>query len=174
MKTLMLWLMLAVCACQPLASSKPSNVTLATPTLEAHFSPKGGCTTQVVKYVNASTVSVRVLAYSFTSKPIIDALVARKTAGVAVQVVLDRSDTGSPQVATLRAAGIDVWIDRKHVIAHNKTMVIDGKVVLTGSFNFTSTAETSNAENCLAVTDTNLASQYLSNWQLHAAHSELP
>ena len=49
------------------------------------------------------------------------------------------------------AAGITTLIDRKPTIAHNKVMVIDGATVLTGSFNWTASAEKSNAENLLVL-----------------------
>lgn len=42
-------------------------------------------------------------------------------------------------------------------IAHNKVMVIDGRTVITGSFNFTKAAEESNAENLLVIDDADLA-----------------
>ena len=45
--------------------------------------------------------------------------------------------------------GIETYIDSQHAIAHNKIMVIDGRTVLTGSFNFTNAAEANNAENLL-------------------------
>ncbi len=51
-------------------------------------------------------------------------------------------------------------------------MIIDGAVVLTGSFNFTKAAETQNAENLLVIRSPELARQYANNWEAHAAHSE--
>ena len=63
------------------------------------------------------------------------------------------------------------FIDDKHAIAHNKVMVIDGHVVITGSFNFTKAAEESNAENLLVIDDVDLAQKYAKNWQEHLAHS---
>ena len=63
-------------------------------------------------------------------------------------------------------------IDTKHAIAHNKVMVIDGAVVITGSFNFTKAAEEKNAENLLVIRDRDLAGKYGENWQDHAGHSE--
>ena len=58
----------------------------------------------------------------------------------------------------------------QHAIAHNKVMVIDGKTVTTGSFNFSKAAEGSNAENLLIIHDKKLASLYRKNWQEHAKH----
>ncbi len=50
-------------------------------------------------------------------------------------------------------------------------MVIDGKTVVTGSFNFTKAAEESNAENLLVIRDREIAGRYAENWQLHESHS---
>jgi len=63
-------------------------------------------------------------------------------------------------------------IDDKHAIAHNKIMVIDHHLVITGSFNFTKAAEQNNAENLLVIDDPQLANKYLGNWEKHWKHSE--
>lgn len=68
-------------------------------------------------------------------------------------------------------AGIATLIDEKHAIAHNKVMVIDGGVVITGSFNFTRAAEERNAENMLVIRDAKLAAKYLANLKVHTEHS---
>jgi phosphatidylserine/phosphatidylglycerophosphate/cardiolipin synthase-like enzyme len=70
-----------------------------------------------------------------------------------VRVVLDKSnDTDKYSGATyLFNHQVPVWIDSKHQIAHNKIMIVDGATVLTGSFNFTRQAESSNAENLLII-----------------------
>jgi phosphatidylserine/phosphatidylglycerophosphate/cardiolipin synthase-like enzyme len=59
----------------------------------------------------------------------------------------------------------------KHAIAHNKVMVIDGRIVITGSFNFTKAAEESNAVNLLVIRDAELAAKYAKNWQEYLEHS---
>jgi phosphatidylserine/phosphatidylglycerophosphate/cardiolipin synthase-like enzyme len=95
--------------------------------------------------------------------------------GVKVEVILDKSQrTQSYSSATfLFNAGIPTRIDAQHSIAHNKVMIIDGKTVITGSFNFTKAAEESNAENLLIIHDEKLASFYTKNWHEHAGHSEI-
>jgi phosphatidylserine/phosphatidylglycerophosphate/cardiolipin synthase-like enzyme len=64
-----------------------------------------------------------------------------------------------------------VVIDDKHNIAHNKVMVIDGERVITGSFNFTTSAEKNNAENLLVIDDPELAVKYTANWKKHERHA---
>ena len=51
------------------------------------------------------------------------------------------------------SAGIETKIDYAFAIAHSKVMIIDGKDVITGSFNFTTSAEKNNSENCIILHD---------------------
>jgi phosphatidylserine/phosphatidylglycerophosphate/cardiolipin synthase-like enzyme len=141
---------------------------------EVYFSPKGGCAQAIVGNLNWAEKYVRVQAYSFTSKPIAEALIAAHKRGVDVKVLLDKSQPRARggKIDMLVDAGIPVMIDRKHAIAHNKVMIIDGVTVLTGSFNFTSAAEDKNAENLLVVRDKVVARKYRNNWNSHRKHSE--
>jgi phosphatidylserine/phosphatidylglycerophosphate/cardiolipin synthase-like enzyme len=68
-------------------------------------------------------------------------------------------------------AGIPVYIDSAHQIAHNKIMIIDRSTVITGSFNFTKSAEEKNAENLLVIPSKELAAKYYKNWRRHKEHS---
>lgn len=118
--------------------------------------------------INAARQSIIVAAYSFTSKPIAKALVDAHKRGVRVQVVLDKSQrTERYSSATfLSNMGIPVRIDSRYAIMHNKFMVIDGKTVETGSFNYTSSAARRNAENVIVLRDNPRAAQvYAQQWQ---------
>ena len=158
----------AVClfGCRP-QGSVPSGI-------QVYFSPLGGATEAVVEALARSTNSVLVQAYSFTSAPIARALVEAKSRGLKVQVILDKSQNTEKysEADFLQHEGIPTLIDSQHAIAHNKVMVLDGYVVLTGSFNFTRAAEQNNAENLLVINDPVLAKQYTENWLTHQAHSE--
>jgi phosphatidylserine/phosphatidylglycerophosphate/cardiolipin synthase-like enzyme len=142
--------------------------------VEVHFSPKGGCTEAVVAELAKANKAVYVQAYSFTSLPIAQALVGAHKRGVSVQVVLDKSQRTEKYSSAdfVAHAGIPTYIDSKHAIAHNNIIVIDGAVVLTGSFNFTKAAESNNAENLLVIHDAKLAERYFENWKDHQGHSE--
>ena len=99
---------------------------------------------------------------------------SRARIGVDLRVILDKSQRTERYSSAdfLAHAGIPVWIDDKHASAHNKVMVIDGRCLVTGSFNFTKAAEEKSAENLLVINDTGLTAKYASNWQTHLAHSE--
>lgn len=151
-------------------------LNLSAADIQVFFSPHGGCAEAVVKNLNEATNSVLVQAYSFTSAPIAKALVDAEKRGVKVQVILDKSQRTEKysEADFIQRAGIPTFIDAKHAIAHNKIMIIDGKTILTGSFNFTKAAENNNAENLLVIQgDAALAGKYVANWQAHLKHSDL-
>lgn len=112
-------------------------------------------------------------AYSFTNQPIVKALVEANKRGVDVFVILDKSNkTDKYSVADLLDHyGIDTYIDSKEAIAHNKVMILDKEVVITGSYNFTNAAENRNAENVLVIRSQHLADAYFENWAVHQKHS---
>jgi len=111
--------------------------------------------------------SIFVAAYSFTSKPIADALIRAYQNGIDVRVVLDKSQRTAKYSAFLeiKKLGLPVRINSKYAIMHNKFMIIDGKILQTGSFNSSQAAEDSNAENVLIISD-NIAviKRYTKKW----------
>lgn len=141
------------------------------PAVEVYFSPNGGCTAAILRELDEAKQDVYVQAYSFTSKPIAEALVRDKQRGVQVQVILDHSQPTArgSMMKALKHAHIPVFIDKQHKIAHNKVMIVDGETIITGSFNFTAGAEHDNAENMLILHDTALAARYQGNWDAQKA-----
>lgn len=158
-----------------LIPSQAQQAAAPSPTWDVYFSPHGGATFAIRQALDNAKSSVLVQAYSFTSAPIAEALVKAHRRGVKVRVLLDKSQRTEKYSSAdfLANAGITTKIDAAHAIAHNKVMVIDREIVITGSFNFSKAAEESNAENLLVIRDKELASRYIENWQLHEQHSEL-
>jgi len=142
--------------------------------VQVFFSPRGGCTEAVVSAISQAKREIHVQAYSFTSAPIAKALVDAHKRGVQVKIILDRSQRKERYSSAdfTAHAGIPTFIDAAHAIAHNKVMIIDKAVLITGSFNFTKAAEEKNAENLLVLSSKELARTYIENWQRHKEHSE--
>jgi phosphatidylserine/phosphatidylglycerophosphate/cardiolipin synthase-like enzyme len=145
--------------------------------LDVHFSPKGGCTERVVGEIAKARREILVLAYSFTSKAITEALIAAHKRGVMVDVILDHSNEKEDHtdLGLLIDSEVKPLVDAKHAIAHNKVMIIDRRIVMTGSFNFTNQAEHENAENLLVLRhDRELVASYRQNFELHRGHARPP
>lgn len=151
-----------------------ADLTLNSISASLYFSPNGNCTQAIVSEVDSAKKEVLVQAYSFTSATIAQSLLNAKKRGVTVRVILDKSQsTTQYSVATLLYnQGVPVYIDSVHAIAHDKIMIIDRKLVITGSFNFTKAAESNNAENVLIIRSTKLAQFYITNWNKHLSHSQ--
>ncbi len=91
-----------------------------------------------------------------------------------MEVILDAGEARD-QYSVLRyllAARVPTWLDAAYQIAHNKIIIIDGETVITGSFNFTRSAEEYNAENLLVIHDQALAARYEANFQKHLRVSQ--
>jgi phosphatidylserine/phosphatidylglycerophosphate/cardiolipin synthase-like enzyme len=149
----------------------------STPEHSVHFSPKGGCTDVVVAELRRARREVLVLAYSFTSQPIAQALVEAKKRGVHVEIVLDHSNETEvhTDLQFFIDQGLAPLVDPHHAIAHNKIMVIDRHTIITGSFNFTHQAEHENAENLLVLKHySDLAGAYRANFAAHKEHARAP
>lgn len=143
------------------------QTTLAAPqALRLGFSPgseRGSAQQLVIDEIGKAHKQLLIAAYEFTSAPIAAAVVAAKQRGVDVQVVLDRTQArpgGYSAARFLAHAGVNVRIDYVPAIMHNKFLCIDGTTVQTGSFNYTKSAASRNAENAIAIDDPQLALQY--------------
>lgn len=144
------------------------NTINATGTIEVAFSPNGGATETVVKAISEAKKSIKVQAYSFTSAPIAKALLDAQKRGVEVKIILDKSQKTAKysSLTFFTNNDIPIKIDSDFAIAHSKVMIIDDVNIVTGSFNFTKSAEENNAENVLVIRgNKDLAQKYITNWQ---------
>jgi phosphatidylserine/phosphatidylglycerophosphate/cardiolipin synthase-like enzyme len=131
------------------------------------FSPNGDATKVIVMAIASAKKQILVQAYGFTSPAIITALGRAKARGVDVEVILDKINKSVRYSGAnyLKSRNIPVWIDDSVAIAHNKIMVIDNDSVISGSFNFTRSAQQKNAENVLIISHAPaLARLYARNW----------
>ncbi len=149
------------------AANNP-NITVNGSRIEVYFSPEDGTLEYILNAVNAADESIDFLAYSFTSDELAAALIERAKSGVIVRGVFDKdqyhSNSGT-EFDTLTNAGLDVWLDGNPRLMHHKVIIIDGQVVITGSYNFSNNAEQYNDENTLIIHNQDIAEQYLSEFQ---------
>lgn len=146
------------------------SISISANSFQVRFSPHGGCLEFAKSFIDNARNYILVQGYSFTSELLAKALVEAHRRGVKVAILLDKSQptaVGS-QIYFVKNAGIPVSIDYMPGIAHNKIMIIDDKIVLTGSFNWTLGAETRNAENLLMINNEEVAKIYKDNWFFRA------
>jgi phosphatidylserine/phosphatidylglycerophosphate/cardiolipin synthase-like enzyme len=132
--------------------------------LETYFSPDDGAADQIIAKIEQAEESIHFAAFSFTSDEIAAALIERANHGVEVSGVLEQNQVKSNQgteLDRLVAAGIDVRLDANRDSMHHKFFVIDEQIVITGSYNFSRSAEERNDENVLIIQDKAMAKEYI-------------
>lgn len=146
-------------------------VTVGRTTVETYFSPEDGVKERLIELIEGASESIHFLAYSFTSDELGKAIRSRVEAGVIVAGVMDGeqaiSNEGTEFDGFMQAA-LDVRLDGIDGLMHHKIIIIDGTIVITGSYNFSRNADESNDENVLIIHDPRIASVYSSEfWRLY-------
>ncbi len=131
--------------------------------VEVYFAPEDGVSRHIVELIDDAEKTVHFMAFSFTSDRIAKAMIRALRRGVEVSGIMEKRDLSNPhtQYGRLRRAGVDVVPDRNPRIMHNKVIVVDSAVVITGSYNFSNNADRYNDENVVVIFDRNLALKYL-------------
>ena len=135
--------------------------------IQVIFSPEDGAVSYLVAMLNDAQVSIRFLAFSFTDYPMAQAMVARAQNGVDVQGVFETFGSNSPrsELKTLWCAGLPVRQDGNDSFLHDKVIIIDNSIVVTGSLNFSSSADEDNEENVIIIDNPGIAALYLEEYQ---------
>lgn len=136
--------------------------------IETYFSPDDGVQRRIVEVVNSAQESIYFMAFSFTSDPIGEAMRARARAGVTVAGVMEdeqiRSNVGT-EYDPFRQAGLNVYRDGNPGQMHHKVIIVDERIVILGSYNFSNAAETRNDETALVIFDEQLAALFLEEFK---------
>lgn len=149
---------------QPRAEAREPTVRV-----KAFFSPDGGITKAVSEQLRGARRTIDVAVYVLSAPSLATDLIAAHKRGVKVRVLLDeRMSWRWSQAGELREHGVNVGTimvprkrgDRSDPHFHHKFAVIDGKRVLTGSFNWTVMAEERNHEGLVVIEDEDLATRY--------------
>lgn len=119
--------------------------------IDVKFTPSKDCEEAIVSFINNAENSIDVVVYAINNDKIVSALKKAYDRGVALRILTDRLQASGKysRVLELYKYGINVRVNTKHKIEHNKFAVFDSNVASTGSFNWTNSATLRNSENCL-------------------------
>jgi phosphatidylserine/phosphatidylglycerophosphate/cardiolipin synthase-like enzyme len=144
-------------------NASDSVFTIDNSTVQVYFSPDDHFRAQhLIPLLQSATQSVHFMAFAFTSTDITSTLAALQQQGIEIKGVVDTSQSGSSyaQYDDLKAENIDVLLDGNPKKLHHKVMIIDHRYVVTGSYNFSQSAEARNDENSVIIDNSDLAAQY--------------
>jgi phosphatidylserine/phosphatidylglycerophosphate/cardiolipin synthase-like enzyme len=151
-----------------LAETPNPTLTIDGTRVDTFFSPDDGVANQLAALLSNAQESIHFLAFSFTSNDLGGIVRAKAEEGLDVHGVMDEEQINSNQGTEFdpfRQADLDVLIDGIPGQMHHKLFIIDGEIVVLGSYNFSQSAETRNDENILVVYNEDIAQQYLQEFQ---------
>ena len=135
--------------------------------IECYFAPEDQVQEQIVSEIDAADRSVDVMAFSFTSDDIAEALARRLNKGIKVRGLFEASNANSlySDDDFLARQGAQIVMDRNARFMHNKVIIIDGETVITGSYNFSNAADRDNDENALILHSPEVAKRYTQQFE---------
>jgi len=149
-------------------NNTPHNFVIGNIKVKSYFSPSDGTTLQIGRTLNKTQRSINGAILTFTRKDLADTIIAVKNRDAKTRIILsNNTDTGT-QFSYLQSNGIDVRLKGFTTgLLHHKYAIVDAEplgytsYVITGSHNWSSSAENSNDENTLIIQDDQIANYYL-------------
>jgi hypothetical protein len=136
----------------------------------ALFSPNGGVRARLIAEINRAQSTMDIAIYSFTADEIRNALIQARDRGVQIRILADSDQANNQgqggEIPTLQSLGFNVKLlaGLQNGIMHNKYMIIDGRLLVTGSYNWSVSAESYNFENALFIQGSTVIQSYTTDF----------
>lgn len=135
---------------------------------EAYFSPRDNVVQRIARAIDETRDTADLAVFTITDDRLSKAILSAYERGVKLRIISDNdkaNDTGS-DIERFARAGMAVRIDRTPVHMHHKFAIFDGKLLLTGSYNWTRSANDENAENIVLTADPDLLKAFAVEFEL--------
>lgn len=137
--------------------------------VQPFFCPQDACDTELIERIETAQQSIDIAIYSFTLDSVSDALVRAHDRGVTIRVLFDSSQAASKESEDEKLEQVGIAVKRFDLdrgLMHNKFIVIDHRLVGTGSFNFSANASRYNRENLVFISSEDIATQFETDFEL--------
>ena len=129
--------------------------------VEIYFCPEDNCADHVRHELQKAEKSIYFMTFSFTHDGIANVLLLKNLDGVTVKGVMETTQLSEfSEFNRLKQNGIVVHKDGNKNNLHHKVFIIDGKTVVTGSFNPTANGNQHNDENVIIIEDEEIAEKF--------------
>jgi phosphatidylserine/phosphatidylglycerophosphate/cardiolipin synthase-like enzyme len=156
------------------AQTPNPEITLDGTRIDTYFSPDDHVLTALYSLLSEAEVSIYFLAFSFTSNELGEIVRTQSDAGLEIKGVMDKeqvaSNTGT-EYDPFKQAELDVRIDGIDGQMHHKIFIVDGKIVVMGSYNFSRAAEERNDENVIVIYNEDIAKFFMDEFDRVYAHT---
>ena len=133
---------------------------------QVYFSPGDDCPQIIVNQLERASRSIDICVFTITDNRIADAIRDAFVRGIAVRVISDNDKSLDPgsDIERLKGLGVPIRIDQTQHHMHHKYAVFDQKTTLTGSYNWTRSADKHNDENFVITSDPTINRAYLGHF----------
>ena len=153
---------------------KNPTIEINSTILQTYFCPEDSCAAKVQKELAKAQESIDFMTFSFTHEKIANAILFRYLEGVQVRGVFEtRQNDEYSQYAVLLYNIGSIRKDGNKNTMHHKVFIIDGKTVVTGSFNPTGGGDKRNDENLLIITDERIAQLFTQEFEKVYAEAKI-
>lgn len=134
---------------------------------QALFSPGTECKKRIISFCNNAKKSLDICVFTISDNQITDSIISAHTRGVNVRIISDndKSEDRGSDIDFMQEKGLDIRLDQTDNHMHHKFAVIDQKILLNGSFNWTRSASERNEENVVSHYDTELIDSFLEKFE---------
>lgn len=141
---------LALTACVSVDSNTVKAPDVQPNDIKIFFAPGPDCEKNIIKRIN-NAKKIDIAVYAITNPDITNAIITAYQRGAKIRVITDRTQSKGKKslVSRIKQSSIPVLMNRRHKIEHNKFAVFDDAQVVSGSYNWTTSASMYNSENCL-------------------------
>uniref|UniRef100_A0A0B7BNJ5 Mitochondrial cardiolipin hydrolase n=1 Tax=Arion vulgaris TaxID=1028688 RepID=A0A0B7BNJ5_9EUPU len=135
--------------------------------MNCRFSHKKTSLSELYRHMMACKKTMDVCVFLITCKDLGDILSILFKRGVTLRIITDGEQVNSSgsQIWTLRKEGIPVRTNHTSYLMHHKFVIIDEKVLINGSFNWTVQAITGNQENVIVTDDSAVTPLFVTEFQ---------
>jgi len=144
------------------------DITIEGTRVETYFSPDDGVANHLYDVLMNATESIYFMAFSFTTDELGQAIRTQADNGLDIAGVMEEQQVKSnigTEYDLFKQAGLNVFVDGNEGQMHHKTMIIDEQIVVTGSYNFSRSAETRNDENLIFIYNPQIAEFFMGEFQ---------
>ena len=156
------------------------DTSLSTPVHEAYFSPGDACRRRISSFIGSAASRLDICVFTITDNDIAARIEEVHRRRVEVRIITDddKSNDRGSDVDKLAGVGVPVRVDQTEAHMHHKFAIVDGKQVLTGSYNWTRSAALHNEENIVVTNAPELVTafvrQFENLWEALAAAERKP
>jgi phosphatidylserine/phosphatidylglycerophosphate/cardiolipin synthase-like enzyme len=150
------------------------SLSISSVQVENYFSPEDQVMDKIIALVQGAKKSVHFMAFTYTHQGLATAMIEQARAGLDVQGVIENRGASQGALPALYCAKLPVKIDGNKYTMHHKVIILDGSTVITGSFNFTNSADNENDDNIIVIHSASVAALYEKEYQKIYAQGTQP